>query len=400
MISWIFSLLLYIGTILAGLYIDTKPADKYRRLRKIYVAWLYIFLCFGYMTGSDWRNYEITYETGTGLKRFLSEPASWFVFSYFPSLISDYWIFAGIAKCCYLYTAKLLVSSITPKWLSVLALLIPSQLAFMLIQNPFRFMLAAGIVNIVLYLFIKYKTNPDYHNKKTIVKIFILTLLSVTFHNASVVLLILIPLLFLSNTISKINSFLIFISYFIVTIVTSSLSFIHDLKQFSLIFLQRFMEISDYENYELEDNSSIFSIGNMLKFLFLIYVLSSKKTIVKKFDNGGLLFGMTIIYFFVSRIVILIPTGFRLALPFITLYVVYTIYMLASKKILAQLIIIYTLASFGSQLWKSYDFIPYSNSIPYILTGHKPFQERHMYNLNEYKARTGEDYDMQTDVEL
>ncbi len=397
MISWIFSIILYLGTVLLGLYIDTKPEVKYKRIRRAYMIWLYIFLCFGYMTGGDWRSYEIIYTTGRGIERFQSEPASWSLFSYCPIFIPDYWLFSGIAKSINLYTAKLLVSKFTSRWLSIMALLIPSQLIFMLIQDPLRFMLAAAVVNIAINYLYLYKTNNDYHNKRTAIIIMSLLLFAILFHNASVVLLLLIPLLFLSNEICRFNSFFIFISYMLVTVVTSNISFIHDLKKFTLVFLQRYMEISDYENYEMEDNSSIFLIGNMLKILFLIFVLVSKKDVITKYKNGGIVYGMTITYFFISRIVVLIPSGFRFAMPFITFYVIYTYFLLSTKKrILAQFIILYTFVSFVNTLWKSYDLIPYSNSIAYIVTGHKPYQDRHMYNLNEYKARTGETYDLPT----
>lgn len=400
MFGWIFSLLLYIVTIIVGLYLDSKEDPRYDRLRKIYVFWLYVFLCFGYMTGSDWRNYETTYETGEGIERFVTEPASWFLLSYMPIVIPDYWIFVGFFKCVYLYSTQKLVSSITDRWLTALALLVPAQLGFMLIQNPLRFMFAAIVLNYVLYYIIKYYMNPQEHNKKDLIIVGFLVISSVLFHNSCIVYIVLIPLLFLSTLSYKVNSIIIFVLYMLVTIITSSLSFVTELKQLSIILLQQYMEISDYANYELEDNSSIFAIGNILRIVFLVFVLVSKKGILSKYEYGHIIFGFTIFYFFLARILILIPTGFRLAVPFIPIYIIYVLYMLETKRIYAQYIMVYMILSFGSQIWSSYDFIPYSNSIPYILTGHKPFTERHMYNLNEYEARTGEAYDMETDLEL
>lgn len=364
------------------------------------MAWLYIFLCFGYMTGADWRNYEAIYITGLGMERFIREPASFLTLYLSPKIIPDFWIFLGLIKCFYLHSVQILVSMITKKWLSVLALSIPALLAFMLIQNPLRFMLAATIINYALLFVYRYMTETEMHNIKVLIRIFFLIILSILFHNSCVVFLILIPCVFLSPRIEKISSLLIFIIYIIVTIFSSSIDNILEMKRLLIIIMQKYMEISDYAEYESDNNESIFAIGNILRIAFLMIVLASRKAIVNNYKYGNIIFGVTIIYFFLSRVLILIPTGFRLALPFVVFYIIYSIWLIKQKRFYAQIIIIYSLISFGRSLWSSYDFIPYSNSIPYIIIGHKPFKERNMYNLNQYKARTGETFDMELEIEL
>ena len=58
------------------------------------------------------------------------------------------------------------------------------------------------------------------------------------------------------------------------------------------------------------------------------------------------------------------------------------------------MLILYILLAFGKKLWTVYDMIPYSNSIPYILTEHLPYSERVNYNPTEYYNRTGETPDI------
>lgn len=401
MVSWIFSSFLYLSTVIAGLYLDTKPVRKYLRLRKIYVLWLYIFLCFGYMTGSDWRSYELTYETGSKLHRYLTEPSSWFVFSYFPVIIPDYWIFVGIAKCIYLYSIIHLISKVTPSWMSVLALLVPVQLTFMLIENPLRFMLAGIVINYVLLdLYLCFSNKKEKHGIRILLKNIILIIWAASFHTSCLIFVLIVPFLFLYRTISKINTFIILVIYILVTIITSNLSLVIEMKQLLILMLQQYMEVSDYSTYEAEDDNSLFSIGNFSRIFFFILVLLSKKAIISKYQNGSVIYGFTVFYFFLFRILFLIPTGFRLTLPLAIFFVVYNIQMLKTKKIYAYVIILYTLVAFSKQLWNGFGFIPYSNSIPYIIKGHKPFYERHMYNLHEYKERTGEEFDIESHYTL
>lgn len=390
MIDWIFSVILYLGTIIYGIYLDTNQhLSNVSRKRSYYVTWLFVFLCFGYMVGADWRSYELAYLEGIGLTRFLTEPISWAIFEYVPNVIPDFWLFSGLTKCLYLYTTILLAKRITTRWLSAVAILIPGVLAFMLIQNPMRYMFSLTAVNvslIYLYDFLKY----DSKSIKSLVMVIIFATISGMCHNSSFLFIALLPLALLSKKLANINKSTLFILYMTITVLTSNVSYLAFLKDSVVSFAQGFFSMSDYSSYEIESNEAIFSIGNILRIVFFVFVLRTKNTVVNKYDNGRIVYGLTLIYFFLSRILILIPTGFRLALPFVIFYTIYTIYLIDTKwAYYGKMIIIYSLLAFTSQLWNSYDLIPYTNSIPYIVAGHKPYQERDFYNLNEYKARTG-----------
>lgn len=435
MVSSIVSLFIYIVTIIWGLFLDyviySKPgkysAKRIKSLRHFYLLWLYVFLCFGYMTGSDWRNYELTYKYGDGIDRFLSEPISWFIFTIFPKVIPDFVLFMGVVKCFYLYSVYKLVSTITDRWVSVLAILIPFKLSFMLIQNPFRFMIALIFVNLAFRYYYLYFLSPNRNKKKTaMVAVFGLTLVSVFVHNSCVVFLPLLLVSLLSPHISKINPFLLFVLYIVFSVFTSNLSFINELKENAIFFVQNYMEMSDYANYESEDNEAIWSVGNLLRFLFFFFILRSRNQICGLYENGAIVYGFAILYLFLSRLLILIPTGFRLTLPFMVFYVVVIIYMWMCKQkyketlsllskssvdnysmswrlkrlgsysyipLFALVIITYSFLSFGKKAWTSYDILPYSNSIPYFVVGHKTYEERSQNNLNAYQIRLGIPYE-------
>ena len=50
-------------------------------------------------------------------------------------------------------------------------------------------------------------------------------------------------------------------------------------------------------------------------------------------------------------------------------------------------------------LWTSFDLIPYSNSIHYIVFGHKTYSERYEYNIKAYQERTGKTIDSWKDFD-
>lgn len=430
MLLTVFSLLLYLATTFVGLYIDSATFERrydhssVKTLKRLYLVWLYIFLCFGYMTGSDWRNYELTYIYGDRIDRLSMEPASSFVFTFFPKFISDFVLFMGIVKCIYLYSVYKLVSAVTSKWVSVLALLIPFKLGFMLIQNPFRFMLALIFINFAFRQVYIYYTKPSKHNAKTILFAMGLGLLAVLFHTSCVVFLVLIPLSCTVDKVKRINPYVLFFAYVVFAVFTSDLSYVNGIKGNVILFVQRYMEMSDYSNYESDSNEVIWSIGNLLRFVFFYFVVRSRNQVCLSYNNGAIVYGFTVFYFFLSRLLILIPTGFRLSLPFMVFYVVMIVYMLSCVRIqsasstfydekrnqadrvtrkrkkslyyirlCAQLIIIYSAFSFGKKAWTSYDIIPYTNSIPYIMFGHKSYDERSQYNLDAYMERLGEPYE-------
>lgn len=393
MINWILSVLLYLATIGIGFILGRKGNNVSKRSRAIYMMWLFVFLCFGYMTGSDWFHYEMVYtDFETYSSRYESEPGSWVLFKIMPQLISDFWIFTALMKCLYLYSFIFLASKITDRLYSVLALSVSCVLAFMLIQNPFRFMMAQIFINFSISL-IYASLTKTYPVKVPIIKALSLLILACLFHNTSIIYFVLLPLLFLSPHIYKANSIVLFVIYVGITFLVSNLSFITEMLEQFVLVASQFADMKDYaSSYSPEDNSAFFTIGNLFNFIMFLLVLVSRDSVIRKYSNGKVVYGIAIIYCFLSRILILIPTGFRLALPFAVFYVLCIIYILGcnSKKVIGLFMITYIHLAFAKKLWTVYDMIPYSNSIPYIVTGHLPYDERCNHNINEYYLRTGE----------
>ena len=160
-----------------------------------------------------------------------------------------------------------------------------------------------------------------------------------------------------------------------------------------------YVAVKDYsETYSVEDSSNIFALGNLLKIVFFIFILISRDKFVDKYPMSPVVYGLAVLYCILDRFFLVIPTGFRLAIPFINFYIIYFVLLLETEwKNLSKIFIFYTFLSFTKTLWTAYDLIPYSNSIPYIVMGHKDYYERHLNNVEEYRDRTGKDLILRID---
>ena len=137
-------MLFYILTVVIGVALGFSKHNSgtIKVIRKVFIIWLYVFLCFGYTTGSDWRWYETEFESLQNIfdLRWSSEMGFNSIFLFCKRAFGDYWLSVGILKCLYLYTLIRVVKRITPYWPCVISLMITGYLKFMLIDNPLRFM--------------------------------------------------------------------------------------------------------------------------------------------------------------------------------------------------------------------------------------------------------------------
>ena len=388
----IISIFLYLGTIFFGFVLDSKTtSNKVRKYRLYFEVWLYVFLCFGYMTGSDWRSYEDIYDgSGAALLFYSNEPASAFLLHFAPSIIPDFWILLALLKCLYLYSSLKLAKYITKYWISTTAILIILCNSFMLIENPLRFMLGCIVINyILLYLLKQY---PNYSIRDFFIST-ILVVVASLFHNTCVFFIVLFPICILAKRMERLNNNMLIVGYIIVLFVASSLNYIESIKVTIINLLLSGVEMKDYTTSgSYGDASSLLSIGNILKIIFFLLIIQYRNSITSGLHNGRFIFSLAVIYMYLERLLLLIPTGFRLSIPFCVFYGACVSIMYFYNKRVISIFILYLGLSFAKNIWTSYEYLPYTNSIPYILSGHESRSFREDYNLNAYKDRTGSDY--------
>ena len=373
----LFSLAIYICTFILGLVLDKEPENsKYRRA---YVIWLYVFLCFGYMTGSDWRGYELEYGDINSLDK-SAEIGSRGLLYAMSLLIEDYWITVGILKCLYLYSFRKMIREFTEHDLLATSFIL-FMLCFLLINNPLRYMMALILINYSIV----------YFNRNKMLAI-ILLLSSVTFHSTCVFFVLALPLsLIYSGQIAKLSNKILVILYLIVLFITSNLQNIQIIFLSGISLIRDYVDVKDYtKSYSIENDDSLLLTGNIIKIVLFFVCLFTRKYIDLSDPKRKMLVGMAILYFFIDRLFIIVPTGFRLVIPYGYFYAIYCAYLLYSRgNRVFYLLFVLTLTTFAKNIYESYAYIPYSNSIQYIISGHKTYTERSMYNIVEYFKRTG-----------
>jgi hypothetical protein len=189
---------------------------------------------------------------------------------------------------------------------------------------------------------------------------------------------------------SRLNGWTIIAAYIVILYLTSNLKYFNELKITINSFMTTSYGFRDYASwYDYEDSSSLFAFGNLLNLLFLVLIILTRNKVVDSYDNGKIIYGVAILYLFIARFCLVFPTGFRLAIPFGFFYGIYIIYCLHSYRKIGLVFLLYASLLLTKNLWTSYDLIPYSNSIPYIITEHKPYVERLNYNRDACYKRTG-----------
>ena len=383
----VISILLYICTFLVGLY----RGIKYSKIsnNKLFVIWIFVFLCWGYMTGSDWRSYENDYYGDLYPWQYITEPLSLLVFTYVPNIISDFWLFLGLSKCLYLATVFYFYNKITNNPLAAVACAIPMFLVSLLIDNPLRYMFA--MIPLTIAIAVGVESVDKGFTKKRIFRMVVFILLASMFHNSCFIFLIIFPLAFRFRNISKLSRVAIFVAFLILVVITSDVSLINSVKQLYVSTFSIFGEVKEYSGYDAVDNSSVFSIGNLFKIVLLGIVLYTRGKVVGSSKYSELFYSFSIFYFFIDRFTILIESGYRLTMPFMYFYSLYVINLLKMKVRIGRFVLVYMVLSFVMTMWSTFVLIPYSNSIPYILTGHKSYNERYYNNFDAQRARTGID---------
>ena len=91
-------ILCIVGSWLLAIY---YKVNRRKEFYYVYILVLTIFFCFGYTTGSDWRNYELMYESvGTELfeKTYIIEPGYYYYMLFFKSIGFSFWPFFCLTK--------------------------------------------------------------------------------------------------------------------------------------------------------------------------------------------------------------------------------------------------------------------------------------------------------------
>ena len=126
-------------------------------------------------------------------------------------------------------------------------------------------------------------------------------------------------------------------------------------------------------------------MGALKSFVFLLIVLIYRERICRFNEIGNIVYSGAIIYFFVSLFAGGVPTLFRIAIPFAIYLIISFVLLIKSFKRKYNIVSLGIVLVLGliliMDVYSSWVYMPYSNSIPYILTEHLPYFYRERYNL-------------------
>ena len=374
-------MLLYLFFFIGGMFVD-----KIKNLwfRKIFLFCFYAFFCFGYTTGSDWRAYEILYDDAANREYILSDSLYMLynaITSFFCAIGVDFWLYTGLVKCVFLYSVIKTIRLFSIKYFAILSIMLPPCLLFMLIDCPFKFMMA------LIFILFAFQSLLKGQYKKSI----ILFGASLFVHFAAfVVVLIIIVGYLCRNAIPKMSVWMLFMLLVLLTMLSTILSMFTSLTSMlasALPILEQKLN-----SYSVESTKGWLTLGTLMNVIMFFIVYYSKSCVLKT-PNGSCLYSMSIFYVLLFPIFLIIPTGFRFNM-FNSMMCVIAVGVfcfsfskqrcvyLRFRPIVLVIVMLYYSYSYIDKIYWSYAYLPYTNSISYILTGTS--RDNYSNYINEY----------------
>ena len=344
--------------------------SKYRiskKTERIILFLLMIFLCFGYMTGSDWRTYETDYVDGFTHR--LVEPGYMFISNSASSLGINFWAFHIFFKCLsFILIVQLIDKLCNRNPFFALALWYASYGLFLFINCPFRNVIACGIGALAIIQLLD----------KRVILFYTLSALAMTFHLSAIILLIL-PICRFERFSSKLLVTLYLGLLAILLIVGSG--FVYNILS---ALLPSFL--LDRLGFYTESNGSLLSFGLIPRLICLYLLITYRYRIARNNKYGSAVFSMAYTSLLVSLIYYAFPMLFRSALFLSPFYVVAIFLGLQEMNIkyksILRLCISFIFLAVVYTTVRSVYYVPYTNIIDHAITGKLyDYEYRDNYNF-------------------
>lgn len=360
MLVYFFVILLLFG----ANYID--PSGKNVVLKR-WVFFLVAFIfCCGYMTGSDWRSYELDYYNLDGFKSI--EIGFYILQKLMLFLHVDFWIFSILTKVIILYfVSKTCRGLAYNAYYIAMVLFVILEGLTILIDFPMRNSIAMAIG---LCAF-------KYYEEKSIFKYMMVSLFAISMHTSA---LILIPLYF--TRLDRIKSIWIVTFFIVFNIVLSVVGNTGISNYFTLLddsALQYY-----YDNY-LSDSENAFGKGISLSFiihaLFFLLILA-KRHIIEDLPMGKTLFMCGVIFPLLYRLGQVIPIFGRFeyyACVFYFAGVASALRYIKWYRVVVPILFVYLCIFTYRTITANFKYVPYTN---YFFEFYKelPYHYRDNYN--------------------
>jgi hypothetical protein len=349
-------------------------ASKIRYFDVLLLSFLGCFLTMGYMTGSDWRSYEMEYES-LDKETLQGQEYGWYIYkSIFKILGIKFWHFFIFTKLlCYTLILNSLkkFSCVNYYWALLIFFGVFSLDAF--IDNPMR-NLIAGVIFLM---------SLSYIVERELLKFLFILLLASLFHTSA---LLMIPLYFVDkfdvNFKKVFLSFCLFVSLIFFAQVYFREIILFVVWNYGGFLSERFNPVYLHESFYIRHPGVTWGFVFHYMLFGLIYF---KKSEFERLKHGKLLFNLSFIYMIVYSISFMIWIFFRFRLylfvPFSICvgYLPFFYVRFYTKLVSITCIVIVSFFVMKSTIKGSYKYIPYTN---YLLEPERNFDERSRFNFN------------------
>lgn len=368
-------MILYIASILLCFVSYSVPQLRKSSLwYNLYMCMLCIFLCFGYMAGSDWRQYEPIYDEIDFHYLFLNyyaEPGYYIYMLVFKLMHFNFWNFFILTKVIiFILCARTINEYVSEYRYLVWMFFLPWFGFYLFIDNPMR-----NLIAVAIFLYASH-----YIINRSFLKYCICICLAASFHFSAIIFF---PLYFLFTkripTLAYAGLFVVFVGVFANRNLFSSI-----IRHFfgAIPYIQQKIEF-----YIIGDNpdgeGKLISLGMFIHLSFFILLLLYRERI-EQTKNGIFILNASLFYLLIYRLgsTIDIFSRFQLYLSvFYSIGVVLLINIFVRSSRYIYVIGLLCLSFIATGKIFSFKYIPYTNYLYYVLTDEYPsFEYRSEYN--------------------
>lgn len=337
-----------------------------------------IFLCFGYMSGSDWREYELEYNNLLkGIPYDASMKIGYLIYMYpFVSLGIYFWHFFIFTKIILYLTSIYFLKKYVPDNFYFAFLIFYCYMGvYLFIDNPMRFFIASTI-----YLF-AFKFVLDKNFKKYLLVCFAASLFHASFA-------LFIPLYFVVNKSYKTRNIVIAFIAFNILLFVFGAQLINLFKSLDFLFNLNSQKLNEQvSSYVLSDSvvDRQFTFGLLAKYVVFIILILFKDRIVSQSKYGNIAFNCSILSLFILRFALIWAITVRFVIPLSIFYCITIAMVISYSKGYSKLMyyFIFLIIYFGalfSQVTSAAKYIPYTSYLYYIGFDKPSYYYRDRYN--------------------
>jgi hypothetical protein len=369
---------------LFGVFRGTLGQKYLRQFEYVFIALCGVFYCSGYMTGSDWRSYEVLYGEldWSYISKIPIEKGFYAYAALFKSLSIQFWSFLIFSKLITFVSIVAWIKRHVDNLYFAMLLFFGFNVLFLFVDNPLRFMLALGIV----------ANSYDSLLNRRFFRFCIIILFATLFHVSSLFMLVVYFVLEMKD-VSKKKAL---IAYCLVVALFSPTMLLGIANLFVNAFPLGVVSIKFYLNKGLNASFSIVSISTIYYFLLFCLLLRGRRLVLSIPNYGSAIYKLSVAWFFVLRITSVLPTFFRISIflaPFAIIAIVAVVTKSKKKIMLATLIFLYIILSNYKNINNSWTYYPYTNYFISRSLSEKTYEYRSEYNKSIFERRFGIDPD-------